>query len=683
MAFLIKKFLESVQYEHNKKTMRYIESVRISKFRSIGLDESFESLEINIFSGSNDSGKSNILKALNLFFTGQTELNIRYNPENDFNKWYRDNNIRGERNIEIEIKIAKGNYGDTGGINDGFLAKRIFRIDGGQETKFYDKKGRELKQDSKSYSRANGVISEKIRYVYIPAIRDLKFRESIQRLIEEIANSTDKRFKSQDLKEAFGKMESGINSQLYELTANVKQLMNIDVETNVNFSTLLESLTFETSEKIKLKKRGKGKGKEEIQKVSLRNRGDGIQMQFFSFLLWFISKNDKKHFYVWGFEEPEIAFEFKRQFELAELFQSTFTKVAQIFISTHSPAFALYESDESTNVFRVNYEIDKTTKSGRYNSKVIPITEYYEGLFKEISVSSTENRKMLERDIWGINAQILSKMIGDSLTEIIGVRHISKNQLDELKNIISAQQTENSELKSKIDSISTELKKLFPKNVFICEDSTSISLWEKLLFDKLLISKIDFKVISSKGCTNTEVETALLHLMKEKNGYKPKIFRQLDRDGFTESQIVFLETRKAENKAYEKFEDYKVKFLPVNEIENFAVLTDDYYTEDLLKVYENYSKISDAFNQTARNNLLNSLKLCKNDEERKLFQSKEAEMIQAARLSLLKYFPGKDIKKIKRSFNCDKVLKEMDYCDLPSELQMYLSEIKNYFELPC
>lgn len=143
--------------------MRYIEEIRISKFRSIGPNETFESLDLNIFSGSNDSGKSNFLKALNLFFTGQTELNLRYNPENDFNKWFRDNNIRGERNIEIDLKIAKGNYGDKGGVNEGFIAKKIFRVDGGQGIKFFNKRGDELHQTSKSYNKANGVISEKIR----------------------------------------------------------------------------------------------------------------------------------------------------------------------------------------------------------------------------------------------------------------------------------------------------------------------------------------------------------------------------------------------------------------------------------------------------------------------------------------------------------------------------------------
>jgi hypothetical protein len=39
-------------------------------------------------------------------------------------------------------------------------------------------------------------------------------------------------------------------------------------------------------------------------------------------------------FYIWGYEEPGIAFEFKRQFEL--YFPNTFSKVAQVFNNTFS-----------------------------------------------------------------------------------------------------------------------------------------------------------------------------------------------------------------------------------------------------------------------------------------------------------------------------------------------------------
>ncbi len=189
------------------------------------------------------------------------------------------------------------------------------------------------------------------------------------------------------------------------------------------------------------------------------------------------------------------------------------------------------------------------------------------------------------------------------MDEIIGIRHISTVQLEELKSLIAAQQSENTELKSKVTNIEKELKQLFPKKVFICEDANAIKLWENLLFHKLGLDRTDFKIISSKGCANSEVETALLHLMRENNEYKPKVFRQLDRDGFTNQQISFLEIAKSRNSEYVKFDGYKVKFLPVNEIENFAVQTDAFYTEEKLKEYENNNKITDAFRQTSNQNL--------------------------------------------------------------------------------
>ena len=50
-----------------------IKKIEISSFRSIE-KISIEVSEINVFSGINDVGKSNILKALNLFFYGNTDF---------------------------------------------------------------------------------------------------------------------------------------------------------------------------------------------------------------------------------------------------------------------------------------------------------------------------------------------------------------------------------------------------------------------------------------------------------------------------------------------------------------------------------------------------------------------------------------------------------------------------------
>lgn len=657
--------------------MRIIEKIEITKFRSIGESEKFECFDLNIFSGSNDSGKSNFLKALNLFFNGQSDIGTRYNSESDFNKWFRDNSERGQRTIEITAHIKKGQYRDKNGINNGFIAKKIFRTDGGFDTIFYLPNGTEIKQGDLSHRKASAIINEKIRYVYIPAIRDIQFRESIQRLIQEIANSTDKRFRSQDLKEAFSRMEQGINSQLAGLTDYVREKMNIEIETNVNFGTLLESLTFETSEKIKIKKR---KGGFETQRVGLQNRGDGIQMQFFSLMLWFISKNDTKHFYVWGYEEPEIAFEFKRQFELADIFEETFSHAAQIFLTTHSPAFALTDANERTKVFRVNYEKDKKTIKNRYTSKLVAINDYYEGLFKELTNTSGENRKALERDIWGINVQKISKTIGESMNGIIDLRQISNTQLEELKSLILDQQNQNKQLAEEIQKAESQLKNLFPEKVFICEDAKALPLWEDLLHSKMSISKEKFKIISSKGCTNNEVETALLHLKKEKQEYSPLVYRQFDGDGFTPEQISFIESRKLSNSEFQKFKSYKVKFLPVNEIENFAVLIDPFFTEEKLKDYDFNNKILDALVQTTNNSIETAQKLCRNKEEHDLFRGKSSTMLQYARTDIKKFFPGKEIKRLKPDFNTDDFLKSKSLEELPLELQAYLKDIKDFFE---
>ena len=52
--------------------MRIIKEIRIGYFRSFSQKVEVKTIkDLNIFSGKNDSGKSNILKALNLFFSDE------------------------------------------------------------------------------------------------------------------------------------------------------------------------------------------------------------------------------------------------------------------------------------------------------------------------------------------------------------------------------------------------------------------------------------------------------------------------------------------------------------------------------------------------------------------------------------------------------------------------------------
>jgi AAA15 family ATPase/GTPase len=68
--------------------MKIIRSIELKHFRSfLGTPRPYttkmtELSDVNIFSGANDSGKSNVLRALNLFFNGK----ISNNEELDFNR---------------------------------------------------------------------------------------------------------------------------------------------------------------------------------------------------------------------------------------------------------------------------------------------------------------------------------------------------------------------------------------------------------------------------------------------------------------------------------------------------------------------------------------------------------------------------------------------------------------------
>ncbi len=71
--------------------MNIIEQIEIKNFRSFGNRklESYKVLKcqsLNIISGANDSGKSNILRALNLFFNKKTDLNNFFDFDKDFFK---------------------------------------------------------------------------------------------------------------------------------------------------------------------------------------------------------------------------------------------------------------------------------------------------------------------------------------------------------------------------------------------------------------------------------------------------------------------------------------------------------------------------------------------------------------------------------------------------------------------
>ncbi|BDF65922.1 hypothetical protein CE91St16_23290 [Alistipes finegoldii] len=576
--------------------MQYIEKIEISKFRSFGENNTIECGKINIFSGSNDSGKSNVIKALNLFFNEKTDIFTGFNPENDFNKWFKDRNARGQRNITIKVYIKKGAYKDPKGINAGFIAEKVFGIDGSIQTNFY-LKGQEkeeliLKDDSASYKRADAVIRNQIRFIYVPAIRDSDFRRYIQRQMLEITNSG-----SGKLGDIFKELKTELDTTFKSFGEELHKFIDINVLSDVNFATLLESMSFSTDEQITIKKIGRGGNIDEKQNIPIANRGDGIQMQFLSFLLWFIANKDTNHKYIWGFEEPEIAYEFQKQFQMADIFANTFSKNAQIFITTHSPAFISFNPNNGKNSI-YQYRIHKVVEPARNNRSLSVITNLSKYVEGDLFDKPENPTKALFQDLWGVNYQRLANSLGDILKNSQDYIELERNyqiiadEINKSKEEIVVKQAE-------LERLKTAEQNNYPNKLFICEDAKGGSIWPHL-FEEFGIKGVQIK--SSKGCSNDQIEIVFSYKIQERPKYSPRIFRQLDRDAYLPEQISFIEA--AMTRKFANFQHYKISFLPVNEIENFAILSNPKFSNELIRQNEQrYESVKDACFDTANSNL--------------------------------------------------------------------------------
>jgi len=93
--------------------MNIIEKIEIKHFRSFdgGKDQNKIKIDdlrdLNIFSGANDSGKSNVLRALNLFFNDEISPGVNFDKNRDFSKIVAN---RFNKDIEKRKAIVDPNF---------------------------------------------------------------------------------------------------------------------------------------------------------------------------------------------------------------------------------------------------------------------------------------------------------------------------------------------------------------------------------------------------------------------------------------------------------------------------------------------------------------------------------------------------------------------------------------------
>lgn len=313
--------------------MQIIKAVSIKNFRSIiKFDNPLDTSDLNIMIGLNDSGKSNLLKALNLFFRGKTEFNTDFRFEDDFCKF---TNIPRGKAAEIEIAVTfqlPKTYTKSGGL---IVWKKIWRKSGFYEEKFQDEKGNTYKTE-----RTKSIAwLRKLKYYYVPAIRDEKYFNYLMGLVHDALSECNSSAFTKSSNDFLG----GVKKQVINLVNDLTDVtgMNSEIGMPSDFKQLFATLDFSLFANN--------------QHISITKHGDGIKAQHIPVILLFIAKTLKNRKerqlnsdIIWGFEEPENNLEFSKSFAMADFFAKNSKKI-QIFINTHSPAFYLLATKKSLN----------------------------------------------------------------------------------------------------------------------------------------------------------------------------------------------------------------------------------------------------------------------------------------------------------------------------------------------
>lgn len=299
-----------------------IQKIEINYFRSIYAGILNNCAPLNIIVGGNDSGKSNVLRALNLFFNNQTDLNQAYDFDQDLSIKRIQQTQIGKTKAFISVKITFNNIFNYSSLPETFAVKRQWnRYSDNAETYIFPK---HIKQNI-LYRFLN-----KVELHYVPAVKSKEIFKHYLRLLYDTLVQKDIR-----LSEASSGITEVINAATAQMTERIKE--GIGVTSNIavprNFRDLFGDLDFLTQIG-------------ETEKLSLKQRGDGIQVGHIPYILDFVSQENSGKHYIWLYEEPENSLEMRKAFELAEKFQKDFSRRNQIFVTTHSPAF--YSLDHSS-----------------------------------------------------------------------------------------------------------------------------------------------------------------------------------------------------------------------------------------------------------------------------------------------------------------------------------------------
>jgi hypothetical protein len=314
--------------------MRLIKKIEINYFRSIYSAALNQVGDVNLFFGRNDSGKSNILRALNLFFNSEVDQGFQFDFDIDMSDIRKQKaaEVKGRQFVSIKITFnVPHNYQNS-------LGKEI------SVKKQWNRYGDETTTSSPSFEggksgRLSRFLNE-IDYTYIPAIKDLEvYADLIERMYSSASENSAMVAATDTFVSAIGVQTTVLTNQLSSIFSG-----KTSISAPADMATLFRNLDFSHGDE---------------GHSLFKQKGDGVKARHLPELLRYINENElRKKFFLWGFEEPENSLDLSAAADEAQRF-SRFAERndTQIFISSHSPAFYLAKSKSETQTKR--YFVEK------------------------------------------------------------------------------------------------------------------------------------------------------------------------------------------------------------------------------------------------------------------------------------------------------------------------------------
>ena len=407
-----------------------IEKIEIQYFRSIYRTTLTKVEAINVLTGKNDVGKSNILKALNLFFNNCIVEDGDYNFGRNYNlkrlEEVRKDTVKGKQFIQIKIMFRRGKQFEKT-LPEKFTITKKWNRDS-EIPQVSDNIEQQLVKNGKTYNdRVKASLTRylnKIKYVYVPAIKDKHiFENMLERLQETVY---EKKLANNDsLAETMSNLFENVIKTTEELSTEFKLATNIDsmIATPNDVKELYRTLSIIT--------------KADNNLVRLEDRGDGIQVRYIPSILNYISTNASEN-YIWGFEELENSLEYNMARKMAEDFYGIYKANSTIFLTTHSPAFIDLGYKEDGRGYRCYKDLEAT---------------------EVVTFEDADKLELLEEEL--------------------GYAYILKQQYEQYKSVVQM----NEEMKEKVENLEMEIL-LAQKPVLFTEGKTDAQIlkvaWEKL-----------------------------------------------------------------------------------------------------------------------------------------------------------------------------------------------------------